>query len=79
MNHKEITGRVVSVKMNKTVVVAVSHLVRHPIYKKAVTRVVTFSVHNEVPEIGVGDMVAIEQTRPISKTKHFKLVRKVQV
>lgn len=74
---KYLTGKVVSMGTEKTVIVSVIHEFRHPLYKKAVKRLERFAVHNENPEIVLGDMVKIEETRPISKTKHFKLIGKI--
>lgn len=74
---RTVTGIVKSIKMNKTVVVAVTTMTRHPLYKKAVKHTSRFAVHNEGHDIAVGDSVRILQTRPISKTKHYKIVEKV--
>lgn len=74
---RTVTGIVKSIKMNKTVVVAVTTMTRHPLYKKAVKHTSRFAVHNEGHDIAVGDFVRILQTRPISKTKHYKIVEKV--
>ncbi len=70
-------GTVVSVKGQKTVIVAVVHTVRHPIYKKQSRIKRRFAVHNEKTDVAVGDTVRIGQTRPISKTKHFVIVEKI--
>jgi small subunit ribosomal protein S17 len=74
---RTITGIVKSIKMNKTVIVAVTTMTRHPLYKKAVKHTSRFAVHNEGHDIAVGDSVRILQTRPISKTKHYKIIEKV--
>lgn len=71
------TGVVVSTRMNKTVVVAVTHAYRHPLYKKHIRRTRRFAAHNENSTIQVGDKVTMVQTRPISKTKHFIIVGKL--
>ena len=71
-----ILGKVVSVKTAKTVIVAVVHQHRHPLYKKAVNRTRRFAVHNESLELKEGDKVHIVQTKPISRTKHFMVVAK---
>lgn len=76
---KTFTGKVVSTKMTKTVVVDVSHIVRHPVYKKALTVTNKFVVHNELPDIAVGDFVKIAETRPISRLKHFKVIEKIKI
>lgn len=64
-------GRVVSDKMDKTVVVAVDYRRQHPIYKKALRRTSRFKAHDERNEYQVGDIVRIEETRPLSKTKKW--------
>lgn len=68
-------GVVVSDKMDKTIVVAVHDKVKHPIYKKTMNRTKKFKVHDENNEAGTGDTVEIEETRPLSKDKYFRLVR----
>ena len=67
-------GKVVSDKMDKTVVVAVERLVQHPLYKKAVKKTVKFKAHDENNEAHVGDTVSIMETRPLSKDKRWRLV-----
>ncbi len=69
-------GRVVSDKMQKTVVVAVDFTVRHRIYQKAMRRTHTFKAHDEQNECKAGDRVRIEETRPLSKEKHW-IVREI--
>jgi small subunit ribosomal protein S17 len=64
-------GRVVSDKMDKTVVVAVDYRRQHPIYKKALRRTSRFKAHDEQNQYQVGDIVRIEETRPLSKTKKW--------
>ena len=66
-------GRVVGDKMDKTVVVAVESYRRHPIYKKAVRRIKKFKAHDEQNACNVGDMVRIEETRPLSKEKRWRV------
>lgn len=68
-----ITGKVVSNKMDKTVVVAVERTKTHPIYKKRYTVTSTFKAHDETNTCSVGDIVEITETRPISKDKHFTI------
>ncbi|MFA0731792.1 MAG: hypothetical protein LKKZDAJK_001612 [Candidatus Fervidibacter sp.] len=75
---KVFIGRVVSDKMDKTVVVAVDRLVRHPLYKKVVRRTTKFYAHDEQNECRVGDIVEIMETRPLSKLKRWRVVRIVQ-
>ncbi len=68
-------GIVVSDKMEKTIVVAVHDKIKHPIYKKTMNKTKKYKVHDEKNEAGVGDYVEIEETRPLSKDKYFRLVR----
>lgn len=68
------TGRVVSNKMDKTIVVAVETLKRHPLYKRTYKATTKFKAHDEHNEALPGDMVRIEETRPISKDKRWRLV-----
>ncbi len=67
-------GRVVSDKMSETVVVAVESYRPHPIYKKAVRRIKKFKAHDEQNACHVGDRVRIEETRPLSREKHWRVV-----
>ncbi len=67
-------GKVVSTKMNNTILVEVERLVVHPMYKKRLKRTSRFAVHSEQP-IKEGETVEIVETRPYSKTKKFKVVR----
>jgi small subunit ribosomal protein S17 len=71
-------GRVISDKMEKTVVVQVSDLKSHPLYKKVLHRRVSFKVHDEQNECQVGDLVRIMETRPISKDKRWRVVEVVE-
>ena len=66
-------GRVVSNKMDKTVVVAVETPKRHPLYKKTMKRAVKYKAHDEKNECGLGDMVRIVETRPLSKQKRWRV------
>ena len=72
------TGKVVSDKMDKTVVVAVIDNVRHPLYKKIVKRTVKFKAHDEQNACGIGDTVMIMETRPISKDKRWRVVEIIE-
>jgi len=72
---KQKTGIVTSVKMHKTIVVMVEQTFRHPFYQKVVRRTVKFKVHDETNSCQVGDLVEIMETRPISKEKHWRLLR----
>ena len=71
-------GQVVSDKMDKTIVVAVTYLKRHPIYHKTMRRTSRFKAHDETNEAREGDVVRIEETRPLSKTKRWRLLEIVQ-
>ncbi len=71
-------GKVVSDKMNKTIVVAIEELVQHKLYKKAVKRTVKFKAHDENQLAHVGDKVSIMETRPLSKDKRHRLVSVVE-
>ena len=68
-------GRVVSDRMDKTVVVAVKDSLRHPLYKKIIPRTVKFKAHDENNECGNGDRVMIMETRPLSKDKNWRVVK----
>ena len=74
-NKRTLTGRVVSDKMAKTVTVLVERRVKHPLYGKIVTRTQKYHAHDENGEIHEGDMVEIEECRPISKTKSWRVTR----
>jgi len=71
-------GKVISDKMQKSIVVAIDRRVQHPIYKKYFTRTSTFMVHDEKREAHVGDLVKIMETRPLSKNKRWRLVEIVE-
>jgi len=71
-------GRVASNKMDKTIVVVVESLKRHRIYKRTYKQTKRFNVHDEKNECQVGDMVRIEESRPLSKTKRWRLVEIVK-
>ncbi|MFN5181809.1 MAG: 30S ribosomal protein S17 [Bacteroidota bacterium] len=75
---KERIGTVKSSKMNKSVVVAVERKVKHPKYGKFVNKTTKFVAHDEKNECGVGDIVKIMETRPMSKTKRWRLVEIVE-
>ncbi|MCD6551063.1 30S ribosomal protein S17 [Thermotoga sp.] len=75
MPRKRMIGTVVSDKMDKTVVVAVERYVQHPLYKKYIKRTKKYHAHDEKNECKVGDVVEIEETRPLSKTKRWRVVR----
>jgi small subunit ribosomal protein S17 len=75
---RNLTGRVVSSKMDKTITVLIERRVPHPIYKKYVRRSTKLHAHDENNECREGDTVVIEQCRPLSKTKAWRLVRIVE-
>lgn len=75
---KKKIGRVVSDKMDKTIVVAVETKVRHPLYGKTVNRTTKFKVHDENNEATINDRVSIMETRPLSKDKRWRLVEIVE-
>jgi small subunit ribosomal protein S17 len=71
---REWVGRVISDKMNKTVVVAVERSVIHPMYRKILRRVTKLKAHDEQNTCRIGDRVRMIETRPISKDKHWRVV-----
>ncbi len=75
---KERVGEVVSDKMSKTIIVSVQRRYRHPQFKKVVTQFRKFYAHDEKGEAKVGDRVRIQETRPLSKTKSWRLVEIVE-
>jgi len=77
-NRKERIGEVISNKMAKTIVVRVQRRFRHPEFKKVVTTYKKFYAHDEKSEAKPGDRVRIEETRPLSKTKRWRLVEVVE-
>lgn len=72
------TGRVVSDKMDKTIVVSIETSVKHPLYKKIVKRTYKLKAHDENNECKTGDKVKVMETRPISKEKRWRLVEIVE-
>jgi small subunit ribosomal protein S17 len=75
---KTKVGRVVSDKMDKTIVVSVERLARHPLYKRVIRLTTKFKAHDEANDAHVGDTVQIEESRPLSATKRWRLVSVVQ-
>ena len=75
---KERQGVVVSTKMDKTVVVAVERKEKHPLYGKFVKKTTKFVAHDEKNECGEGDIVLLMETRPLSKTKNWRVVKIVE-
>lgn len=72
-NRRTLVGRVVSDKMDKTVVVVVETRKRHPLYRRIITRTKKFKVHDATKQCAVGDLVRIIESRPISKEKHWQV------
>jgi small subunit ribosomal protein S17 len=75
---KTIVGKVVSDKMDKTIVVQIESKVKHPLYKKYVKRFSKMRAHDAEGKSKIGDMVAIQQTKPVSKTKTWALVEIIE-
>ena len=75
---KTRVGKVVSDKMDKTVVVSIQDNVKHPLYKKIIKRSVKVKAHDEKNECGIGDRVMIMETRPISKDKKWRVVQIIE-
>lgn len=77
-NRKSRVGLVTSDKANKTITVAVERKVKHPIYGKFLKKTTKFHAHDENNECGIGDTVKIMETRPLSKTKRWRLVEVIE-
>jgi len=77
-SRKTRVGKVVSDKMDKTIVVAVETIVRHPLYKKTVKRTYKLKAHDENNECKVGDKVKVMETRPLSREKRWRLVEIIE-
>ena len=75
---KTRVGRVVSDKMDKTVVVAIEDNVKHPLYKKIIKNTIRLKAHDENNTCGIGDRVSIMETRPLSKDKRWRLVEIIE-
>ena len=71
---KERIGKVISNKMDKTIVVAIEEHVKHPIYKKVMKRTYKLKAHDENNQCGIGDKVSVMETRPLSKDTRWRLV-----
>ena len=71
-------GKVVSDKMDKTIVVAIEDSVKHPLYKKIIKRTVKLKAHDENKECAIGDRVRVMETRPLSKEKRWRLVEIIE-
>ena len=76
--NRALTGRVVSNAMDKTVTVLVERRVKHPLYGKFIRRSTKVHAHDEANECNQGDVVTVEQCRPLSKTKTWRLVKVVE-
>ena len=77
-DRKVRVGKVVSDKMDKTVVIAIERLVQHPLYKKSIKKTVRLKAHDENNDSHIGDVVSIMETRPLSKDKRWRLVEVIQ-
>ena len=77
-NPRVVTGTVVSNKMDKSITVQVERRVKHPIYGKYIRRSTKVHAHDEDNTCQIGDLVTVVETRPLSRTKHFKLVEVLQ-
>lgn len=75
---KSAVGKVVSDKMDKTIVVAIEDSVKHPLYKKIIKRTVKFKAHDEKNECKAGDRVRIMETRPLSKDKRWRVTEIIE-
>ena len=75
---KTRVGKVVSDKMDKTIVVAIEDHIKHPTYGKIISRTSKIYAHDEENTCGIGDTVEVMETRPLSKTKRWRLVRVIE-
>ena len=75
---KTRVGKVVSDKMDKTIVVAIEDSVQHPLYKKVIKRTYKLKAHDENNECGIGDTVEVMETRPLSKDKRWRLINIIE-
>lgn len=75
---KQLVGKVVSNKMDKTIVVEIEDIVMHPLYKKSVRRTKKLKGHDEKNECSIGDLVKIEESRPLSKEKRYRLIEIIE-
>ena len=75
---KTRVGKVVSNKMDKTIVVAIADMVKHPLYGKVIKRTIKIHAHDENNECGKGDTVKVMETRPLSKDKRWRLVEIIE-
>lgn len=72
------TGKVISDKMDKTVVVSITTLVKHPLYGKFVKKTRKFKAHDESNECGIGDIIEMMETRPLSKDKRWRFTKVIE-
>ena len=77
-NRKERIGVVISDKMDKTITVQVDRVSRHPVYNRSIRKATKFKAHDETNTAKIGDVVRIQETRPLSKTKRWRLVEVVK-
>jgi small subunit ribosomal protein S17 len=77
-SRRQLSGRVVSDKMEKTVTVLIERRVTHPLYGKVITRSKKYHAHDETNDCKEGDLVVIEESRPISRTKSWRVVEVVE-
>jgi small subunit ribosomal protein S17 len=78
LHRKTRTGRIVSDKMDKTVVVMIEKKVMHPVYKKFITRRTKYKAHDELNAFQMDDVVEIEETRPLSRDKRWRVKRLIE-
>lgn len=77
-DNRTLQGRVVSDKMNKSITVEIERRVKHPIYGKFVRRTTKVHAHDENNECQIGDLVVVEQCRPLSKTKQWRFIKLIE-
>ncbi|ALQ51270.1 30S ribosomal protein S17 [Nitrosomonas ureae] len=75
--NRTISGKVISDKMDKTVTVLIERKLMHPLYGKFITRSKKYHAHDEINQYSIGDIVLLEECRPLSKTKNWKVIDKV--
>ncbi|TAN43786.1 MAG: 30S ribosomal protein S17 [Nitrospirae bacterium] len=78
MPKKVYTGKVVSDKMDKTAVVAVTRTFQHPVFKKTIKKITKFKAHDEANKCKIGDQVEIIESRPLSKDKRWQIIKIVE-
>ena len=78
MPKKVYTGKVISDKMDKTVVVAVERLTQHPLYKKTIKKIAKFKAHDEENKCKAGDKVSIIESRPLSRDKRWRVIEVIE-